>query len=158
MGALIPLLRFSGWWAGMDLVRFFENFCKHASEIGQALLTLINIHIWRCKSSSMSNGPSVFLIVPHKDGSLFHHLDVVPFPSNFGFIYFLWPSLRADEELDGTREVVENLKLVLWHFPVSSSRSREIIPILHGLMSHPMLLTSVSFLGSRGLYSMYSSN
>ena len=38
---LLPLLRRSNFWAGVEPVSFLEKFCEHAVELGQSLLALI---------------------------------------------------------------------------------------------------------------------
>ena len=45
----------------------------------------------------MKYGLLVFPIVSQKNGALAHHLEVVPFPANFGLASVPGPFLRADE-------------------------------------------------------------
>ena len=59
----------------------------------------------------MKDDTLVFLVVPEKDGSLAHNLDVVPLPENFGFPSVPELILRDDENLGIPREVLDMLKM-----------------------------------------------
>ena len=67
MGPLLPMLRRSNFCEGVDPVRFLEKFCKHAEEIGYALLTLIYGRLLESLYRSMKDGTLKFTIVPHKE-------------------------------------------------------------------------------------------
>ena len=91
----------------MDPVQLLEKFYEHAVELGQSLLNLIYVCLWESSSRIMEDGPLVFSIVPHKDGTFYHQLEVVPFPSDFIFPSVPVPFLRADDELGILREVLD---------------------------------------------------
>ena len=74
MGPPLHLIRYSGFWEGVNPVWFLENLRKHDSEIGQALLTLIDIYLYECISRSMKYGTLGFPFVMHNYGALSHHL------------------------------------------------------------------------------------
>ena len=110
MGPPLHLIRYSGFWEGVNPVWFLENLRKHDSEIGQALLTLIDRRLWECISRIIRYGLLVFPVFPNKYGASSHHLEVGPFPFNFIFYSVPGPFLRADEELGSSREVVDLFK------------------------------------------------
>ena len=91
----------------------------------------------------MEDGPLRFPIVTHKDVALAHHLEVGHSLSNLRFLFVPSPFLNYDEEIGRPREVVDILITRLLILPVSSSRSRSMVPIPLVLMSLLILLASV---------------
>ena len=67
VGPLLPLVCGRNCWVGMNPVLFLEKFCKHAEEIGYALLTLIYGRLLESLYRSMKDGTLKFTIVPHKE-------------------------------------------------------------------------------------------
>ena len=88
----------------------------------------------------MKDGTLGFPIVPHRDGALAHNLEVGNFPYNFTYPF---PFLRDYEELGSHREVVENLKIILWVLYYSSSRSSAMVPIPRDIIIPPMTFASM---------------
>ena len=64
---LLHMLQCRGYWAGVNSVRFLENFHEHAAELGQTFLNLIDIFIWEFTTRSMKYGTLWFTIGMHKD-------------------------------------------------------------------------------------------
>ena len=85
----------------------------------------------------------MFPLVPHKDVVNCHHLEVGPFPANFGFLSVPGPFMRAYEEHGFSREVVDILYINVVNFHVLSSRSRMMLPMPLVLIIPFTLLTSV---------------
>ena len=60
-----------------------------------------------CTSSSITDSPLWFTVVPHKDVALAHHLEVGTFHANYDFPSVPGPFMRTGEDLGHSREVVE---------------------------------------------------
>ena len=59
----------------------------------------------------MKDSTLVFLVVPHKDGSLDNNLEVGPLPDNPPTPSFPRPILRDDEDLGIPREILDMFKI-----------------------------------------------
>ena len=64
----------------------------------------------------MRYGPLGFIIVTHKDEALSHHLEVGPFPDNFGFTSIPGKFLRYHEALGHPRKVVDIFEIDIVNF------------------------------------------
>ena len=62
----------------------------------------------------MKDGSLWFPVVPHKDGALIRHLEVGPFPSDFGLHSVSGLFLRADEEILRPRVLVDNSEVLIF--------------------------------------------
>ena len=100
----------------------------------------------------MNDGTLGFTVVPHKDIELSHHLEVDTLPSDLSSTSYPGLFLRSDETIGRPRKLVRIKKLILWILSVSSSRSREMVPIPLGFMIPLISLTYVSSPLSSFLY------
>ena len=151
---LLPLLRRRNLRTGMVPVWLLEKIYEHAVELGQYLLALIYGCLWESASGSMKGGTLWFNVVPNEDKEFYHHLEVVPLPSDFVFFSVLGPFMRANEELGRSGEVVDFFRVRLLILPISSSRYRTAVTISLGLMTPPIPLTYLSSPFYRGFKSV----
>ena len=95
----LPMLRCSNFWAGVNSVRYLEEFCKQDAELGLYPRILIYRCLCECTPMRIKDAPLIFPAVTHKYGTLDHNIDVGPFLKNFSFPSIMGPFTRVDEQL-----------------------------------------------------------